>query len=263
MADYDFGGYGGFPRYVSVGERRAKALLQARKLEKRGRVLEPVRLEGQRIASSFWARSGARTSSHTWTSATGFPAAARTCAAGQWSICGSAPGRSTRSWPEVRSTRCRCGSTKLARKRWGAVIKRCAGRIDSVVGLLQGRLSETVLEALVDRRAGLFPAPKEIDFTCSCPTSHLLWQARRRGALRSRRAARQEARAVLHAAPRGLEELVAEAHSAAHRGRRRPSTRVPWREFSGSNWIGGRAAAGGKGDPVRCMDLLTGLYYDH
>src|SRR5882762_3743294 len=54
MADYDFDGYGGFPRYVSVGERRAKALLQARKLEKRGRVLEPVRLEGQRIASSFW-----------------------------------------------------------------------------------------------------------------------------------------------------------------------------------------------------------------
>src|SRR3981189_1493102 len=56
MADYDFDGYGGFPRYVSVGERRAKALLQARKLEKRGRVLEPVRLEGQRIASSFWGK---------------------------------------------------------------------------------------------------------------------------------------------------------------------------------------------------------------
>src|ERR1700720_1035017 len=60
MADYDFGGYGGFPRYVSVGERRAKALLQARKLEKRGRVLEPVRLEGQRIASSFWGKEGVK-----------------------------------------------------------------------------------------------------------------------------------------------------------------------------------------------------------
>src|ERR1700687_4620314 len=56
MADYDFGEYGGSARYVSVGERRAKALLQARKLEKRGRVLEPVRLEGQRIARSFWGK---------------------------------------------------------------------------------------------------------------------------------------------------------------------------------------------------------------
>src|SRR5260370_40021182 len=54
MAYYDF--YGDFPRYVPVAERRAKALLQARKLEKRGRVLEPVRLEGQRIAGSFWGK---------------------------------------------------------------------------------------------------------------------------------------------------------------------------------------------------------------
>jgi len=58
---------------------------------------------------------------------------------------------------------------KLARKRWGALIKLCAGRIDSVVELLRGRLPEAVLEALVDRRAGLFPAPREIDFNCSCP----------------------------------------------------------------------------------------------
>src|SRR5207245_11613324 len=63
---------------------------------------------------------------------------------------------------------------KLARRRWGAVIKRCAGHIDSVVGLLQGKLSDTVLEALVDRRAGLFPEPKDIEFSCSCPDSALL-----------------------------------------------------------------------------------------
>src|SRR2546428_349655 len=56
MAYCDFDGYGGFPRYVSVAERRAKALKQARKLEKRGRQLEPVILTGQRIASSFWGK---------------------------------------------------------------------------------------------------------------------------------------------------------------------------------------------------------------
>src|SRR5260370_4611355 len=56
MAYYDPYGYGGFPRYVPVGERRAKAILQAKKLEKRGRVLEPVRLDGKRIASSFWGK---------------------------------------------------------------------------------------------------------------------------------------------------------------------------------------------------------------
>src|SRR6266404_6244242 len=150
MADYDFDGYGGFPRYVSVAERRAKALKQARKLEKRGRKLEPVILTVQRIASSFWGK--------------------------EW-------GKNLESYMDFSNrlprgrTYLRSGAVvdlrigKLARRRWGAVIKRCAGRIESVVGLLQGRLSEAVLEALVDRRAGLFPAPKEIDFTCSCPDS--------------------------------------------------------------------------------------------
>src|SRR2546428_13414444 len=57
MAFYDFYGYGRFPRYVPVAERRAKALKQARKLERRGRVLQPVSLTGQRIASSFWGKA--------------------------------------------------------------------------------------------------------------------------------------------------------------------------------------------------------------
>src|SRR6266446_5718420 len=56
MAFYDSYGYGRFPRYVPVAERRAKALKQAQKLQKRGRVLEPVSLTGQRIANSFWGK---------------------------------------------------------------------------------------------------------------------------------------------------------------------------------------------------------------
>jgi hypothetical protein len=58
MAYYDF--HGDFPRYVPVAERKAKAILQAKKLEKRGRVLEPVRLEGKRIAGSFWGKEWCR-----------------------------------------------------------------------------------------------------------------------------------------------------------------------------------------------------------
>ena len=167
MAYYDFDG--GFPRYVPVAERRAKALLQAKKLEKRGRALEPVTLEGTRIASSFWGKEWC-TNLESYMDFSNRLPRGRTylrsnavvdlrIGAGQIDalVAGS-------SLYEV-SVRI----DKLARKRWGALIKRCAGRIDSVVELLQGRLSETVLEALVDRGAGVFPTPKEIDFTCSCP----------------------------------------------------------------------------------------------
>jgi len=174
MADYDFDGYGGFPRYVSVGERRAKALLQARKLEKRGRVLEPVRLEGQRIASSFWGKEWCKNLESYMDFSNRLPRGRTYVRSGAVVDLRLGAGQIDALVAGSSLYEVSVQIDKLARKRWGAVIKRCAGRIDSVVGLLQGRLSETVLEALVDRRAGLFPAPEEIDFTCSCPDFALL-----------------------------------------------------------------------------------------
>jgi hypothetical protein len=50
-----------------------------------------------------------------------------------------------------------------------ALCSDCAGGIDSVVALLQGQLSERVMERLCAEGTGLFPAPREIDFSCSCP----------------------------------------------------------------------------------------------
>src|SRR6266404_7384505 len=171
MADYDFDDYGGFPRYVSVGERRAKALLQARKLEKRGRVLEPVSLTGRRIASSFWGKEWCKNLESYMDFSNRLPRGRTYVRSGAVVDLRLGAGQIDALVAGSSLYEVSVRIDKLPRKRWGAVIKRCAGRIDSVVGLLQGKLSETVLEALVDRRAGLFPAPKEIDFTCSCPDS--------------------------------------------------------------------------------------------
>jgi hypothetical protein len=46
---------------------------------------------------------------------------------------------------------------------------RVGGGVSSVVDLLQGRLPKSLLEALADRASGLFPSPREIDLSCSCP----------------------------------------------------------------------------------------------
>jgi len=174
MAFYDSYGYGRFPRYVPVAERRAKALKQAQKLQKRGRVLEPVSLTGQRIASSFWGKEWCKNLESYMDFANRLPRGRTYLRSG--AVVGLRIGAgqidALVAGSSLYIVSIKIG--KLARKRWGGVIKRCAGHIDSVVGLLQGRLSETVLEALVDRRAGLFPAPEEIDFTCSCPDSAFL-----------------------------------------------------------------------------------------
>ena len=174
MADYDFYGYGGFPRYVPIGERRAKALLQAKKLEKRGRVLKPVSLTGKRIASSFWGKEWCNNLESYQDFSNRLPRGRTYLRTGAVVDLRLGPGQvdALVAGGSLYEVSVRIG--KLASKRWQALIKRCAGRIDSLVELLRGRLPETVLEALVDRRSGLFPGPREIEFTCSCPDYALL-----------------------------------------------------------------------------------------
>ena len=57
----------------------------------------------------------------------------------------------------------------LSHPRWQSICRDCAGGIDSVIELLQGQLSKSVMERVCEPGKGLFPQPSEITFTCSCP----------------------------------------------------------------------------------------------
>jgi uncharacterized Zn finger protein len=59
--------------------------------------------------------------------------------------------------------------TPLQEKKWKAIKGRCSGRIGSLLELLQGRLSHEVMGVVTDRKEGLFPLPGEMTFRCSCP----------------------------------------------------------------------------------------------
>jgi uncharacterized Zn finger protein len=53
--------------------------------------------------------------------------------------------------------------------RWKAICRDCAGTIDSLVELLQGRLAKGVMDRVCREGDGLFPSPTEIKLSCSCP----------------------------------------------------------------------------------------------
>lgn len=57
----------------------------------------------------------------------------------------------------------------LAKTRWKAFKAECGGQINTLLDLLQGKVSTSVIEHLMDRQGGLFPLPKEIELKCSCP----------------------------------------------------------------------------------------------
>jgi uncharacterized Zn finger protein len=57
----------------------------------------------------------------------------------------------------------------LAPGLWKSIQAECAGKIDSLIELLQGKLSSAVMQIVTRPEKGLFPTPKEIDLDCSCP----------------------------------------------------------------------------------------------
>jgi hypothetical protein len=59
----------------------------------------------------------------------------------------------------------------VTKARWRSICNGCAGAINSVVELLQGRLARGVMERICRHNTGLFPSPKEIRLSCSCPDS--------------------------------------------------------------------------------------------
>src|SRR5207253_2326091 len=65
--------------------------------------------------------------------------------------------------------RIKIGIAPVEPSRWKSICRDCAGSIDSLVELLQGRLAKGVMDRVCREGDGLFPAPGEIKLSCSCP----------------------------------------------------------------------------------------------
>lgn len=157
-----------WPAYVSVSDRRDKAEREARKLTKKGAVLSPVAIEGRKIATTFWGAA--------WCD--------------NLESYRDYENRLERGRSYVRNglvidlkitphlvTAIVAGSSvytvkitinEVPKAQWKSICADCAGGIDSVVELLQGRFSKGVMERICRQGTGLFPKPADIRFTCSC-----------------------------------------------------------------------------------------------
>ncbi|MGQ0543991.1 MAG: SWIM zinc finger family protein [Betaproteobacteria bacterium] len=155
--------------YVSAAERRKKAERAAARFARKGGALDPVRIAGRTIAATFWGKAWCGNMERYSDFANRLPRG-RTyvrngsvidlrIAAGEVKaqVVGSA----------VYKTTVKIAAVQKA--RWQALGRDCAGSIDSLVELLQGRLSGSVMERICRPETGLFPSPKEIAFQCSCP----------------------------------------------------------------------------------------------
>src|SRR5713226_3602570 len=155
--------------YVSVAERRRKAERAMQKLRKKGHKISPVAIEGRKIAQTFWGEAWCDNLERYSDFANRLPRGRTYVRNGSVLDLQVGPGSVTAlvSGSTMYDVKVTVGA--VTRARWSAICKDCSGAIDSLVELLQGRFSKGVMTRLCEEKTGLFPAPREIIFTCSCP----------------------------------------------------------------------------------------------
>ena len=159
----------GWPQYVSVGERRAKARRKVEKLRKKGRVIRPIEIQGRKIARSFWGEAWCKHLEKFSDYENRLPRGRSYVRHG--SVCHLDIKRGVVEAMVMGSRLYNVKVTikKLPKAKWELVKEHCAGRIGSLMELLQGRISQHVMEVVTDRDRGIFPHPREIKLECNCP----------------------------------------------------------------------------------------------
>ena len=162
-------GFYGWRPYVSVAQRRGKAAGEMAKLKKKGHPVSPVVVEGRTIVKTFWGKAWCDNLERYSDFENRLPRGRTYVRNGSVIDLQIAPGeiKALVSGSEIYKVKVRVAP--VAKARWESICKDCAGAIDSLIELLQGRFSKGVMERVCQQKTGLFPSPDEIQLSCSCP----------------------------------------------------------------------------------------------
>ncbi len=157
--------------YQTVDERKAKADQAIKRLKKKNPDIEPVIIEGRKLAKNWWGKSWNKNLE-------------------SYADFSNRIGRG-RSYVRNRAVldlkiykgtidALVQGSRKkpydvtieistLSRDKWEQITTLCNNRVPSMETLIHGKFPVELKELFTDKKFGLFPSPDEITFECSCP----------------------------------------------------------------------------------------------
>jgi uncharacterized Zn finger protein len=152
-----------------VAEKRRKAEKAAAKMMKKGKKILPVNVQGRMISTTFWGQAWCR-------HLEAFSDFENRLPRGRSYVRNGSVIHLDIDTAKVEALVQGSSLYKVAvkvkeldRKKWSAIRGHCSGQIGSLIELLQGRLSSGVMQAMINQERGLFPKPKEMTFSCSCP----------------------------------------------------------------------------------------------
>ena len=155
--------------YVPVAVRRQNAAREIARFRKTLGAIAPVAIQGRTIARSFWGKAWCDNLESYGDFANRLPRGRTYVRNGSVMDLQLGAGTVEALVSGSALYRISVTITPLPKPRWQAVVKECAGKIGSLVELLQGKFSRAVMEVLIRPQTGLFPSAKEIAFACSCP----------------------------------------------------------------------------------------------
>ncbi len=163
-----YGGYG-FKPYVSVAQRRREAQREVEKRRKKGLAVLPIVIDGRIIAKTFWGKAWCENLESYSDYENRLPRGRTYVRNGSVVHLEIQPGKISALVSGSELYEVEITISSLPDSHWKCVKSECAGQIGSLVELLQGRLSKSVMDVVTRRGGGLFPKPAEIKLKCSCP----------------------------------------------------------------------------------------------
>lgn len=158
----------GWQPYVPVAKRRAQATKKINALRKRGIDIQPVNIEGRKIAKTFWGDAWCQHIELFSDYDNRLPRGRTYVRNGSVCHLKTRQGEieAIVSGSELYNV---TGTIKpLSARRWKNIKTTCAGRVGSMLELLQGKLSDNIMTTVTDPKQGLFPQATELDLSCDC-----------------------------------------------------------------------------------------------
>lgn len=161
----------GFPKYVSVAEKKAKAEKKLKQLRKKNPDINPVTIEGKALAKTWWGNAWNKNLEKYADYSNRIGRGRSYVRHGAVLDLKISPGKvqalvqGSASKPYAVAVDIKA----MPKKNWVRIKQACKGKMERMQQLIAGKFPKELAEIFTEKGSGLFPTPDEIKFECSCP----------------------------------------------------------------------------------------------
>jgi uncharacterized Zn finger protein len=164
-------GWGYYPEYVPVAKKQATAKKALEKLKKKNPGICPVVISGNKIAKTWWGSAWNKNleayADYSNRIGRGRAYVRHGCVLDLQITAGTVTAIVAGSGGNQYDTRVTIA--ELPKTTWERITEICGRSIANIDQLVQGKFPRELGEIFTQKGGGLFPSPKEIEFSCDCP----------------------------------------------------------------------------------------------